>query len=220
MACSVNLFTGLLGGTPNPGGNWTFITPASGSYDFLVNGLPVSLSAGNTVGTGHLVTVDVTDTPTGTYVFRYTVAGAGIGCSATADVTMNVVAGAVAGTSTSFTLCNTTNQAYNIYNLVRGGSTIPSSGPENPGTELISTTGTWSGTGVASSGHTAGTSSPTDNTFNPNTVTPGTYVFTYTVNQGGTCENCVDTADVTFIVVAAPNAGTANSITVCNDTPA
>ena len=223
MACSKNLYTELLGGTPNPGGNWFFMEPLTGTHSFIVNGLPVSLATGAGVGTGHLVTIDTQNTPTGTYIFQYRVAGTGIGCSATADVTINVVAGAIAGTDVSFTLCNTTNQAYNLYNLIRGGSSIPPSGPANPGTQVISTTGVWSGSGVSSTGYAAGTASATDDTFNPNGVTPDTYVFTYTVSQGPTpltCENCNDTANLTFIVVAAPNAGNPNEVTLCNATPA
>jgi hypothetical protein len=222
MACSKNLYDDLLGGTPGPGGEWTF--QSTGPTSFLVNGLPVSLSNGNTVGVNHLVDIDVSDTPTGTYIFRYTIEGSGIGCSAFADVNLIVVAGAVAGTDTSFTLCNTTNQDYNLFNLVRGGSSIPATGPALAGTQAISTTGTWSGTGIASTGYTAGTSSPTDDTFNPNgvPVNPG-LVFTYTVEQGTDpliCPNCKDVRNVTFVIVAAPDAGLTANVTLCNDTPA
>lgn len=222
MACTKNLYEDLLGGTPQPGGTWTF--QSTGPTSFQVNGLPATLSSGNTVGTNHLVDIDVSDTPTGTYVFRYTIAGSGIGCSSFADVNLTVVAGAVAGTDVSFTLCNTTNQAYNLYNLIRGGSSIPASGGEVAGSQAVSTTGVWSGTGVASSGYTAGTSSPTDDTFNPFGVTPNpSLVFTYTVSQGpnsAICPNCNDAKSVTFVIVAAPNAGTTANVTLCNDTPA
>ncbi len=222
MACSKNLYNDLLGGTPDPGGTWTF--QSTGPTSFLVNGLPATLSSGNTVGTNYLVDIDVSDTPTGTYIFRYTIAGSGIGCSSFADVNLTVVAGAVAGTDVSFTLCNTTNQAYNLFNLIRGGSSIPGSGPELAGTQSISTTGVWGGAGIASIGYTAGTGAPTDDTFNPNgvPVNPG-LVFTYTVERGTDpliCSICRDVRTITFVIVAAPDAGTTANVTLCNDTPA
>lgn len=227
MACNFVLSSGLQG-TPADNGTWELLSsdatlPTNG---ILVNGLPQSLNVGTPLGTGLTVTIGVDDAETGEYVFRYTLNGGGLGCSAFADVTVNIVNGAVTGTSKTFTLCNTTNQWYNLYDLIRNG-TINTNGSPVAGTQAISTTGTWSvsPSGLTSTNYQVGATAPFTNQFNPTGLAlpaNATVVFTYSVNNGGPlgCTNCRDTDTLTFNIVAAPNAGSNGSVTLCNATPA
>lgn len=226
MACSVNLFN-LVGGVPNTGGSWTL--QSGGPVSFSVNGgAAQTFSNGNTVGSGHLVTIDtVAGTANGTYVFRYSVGT--VPCLDTSDVTVTVIDGALAGSDITFTRCNTDTVVYNIFEIISGGNGIGGGSP-NPD---VDETGVWSGSGTGPAFTTApnnaykpNTASPTDDTFQPSLVNMGanpsvTASFTYTVNKGGPpgCTNCQDSATLTFITVLAGNAGNDGSVTLCRPIP-
>ncbi len=89
------------------------------------------------------------------------------------------------------------------------------------GSPLPETDGVWTGSGTASPGYDANTAAGDDDTFNPLAATVGTYLFTYTVDNGdvttpGGCTNCEATATLTINVVAAGDAGTNGAVTLCN----
>jgi len=214
MACSINLFS-YLGGTPDTDGTWTLFS--GGPVDLAVNGAAsATFSDGNALGTDNNTTIDVSTSAAGTYVFRYSVAGGG-SCEAAADVTVTVEDGVVAGVSQSIPKCSDDVVAYNIFDFFKGGNGL--------GTGVIAVTesGTIGGTGTstAGAGYSAGTSSPTDDTFTPSLAPVGAHVFTYTVDNGdGTtpagCTNCEWSGTLTITVYELPNAGTAGNVTLCN----
>jgi len=205
MACTITLFD-YLGGTPDTGGTW--VLTSGGPTDLSVNGAATATySNGNAIGVTHTVTIGVSDTPSGTYVFTYTVGS--VPCSDTATVTVTVVDGAVAGTANTYTYCDSDTTIYNIYSLL-GVSPLPD------------TDGTWTNTGTMSSGHEANTASGSDDTFQPSASEGvGTYLFTYTVDNGdvttpGGCTNCEDSVTITINVVDTGDAGTNGAVTLCN----
>lgn len=204
MACTITLFD-YLGGTPDTGGTW--VLTSGGPTDLSVNGAATATySNGNAIGVNHTVTVGVNDTAAGSYVFTYSVGA--VPCADTATVTVTVVDGAVAGTDFTISYCDSDNTEKNLYNLL-GVTPLPE------------TDGTWSGSGTSSPGYTANTAAGNDDTFNPFDAGVGSYIFTYTVDNGNVttppgCTNCEDTATITINVVDTGDAGTNGAVTLCN----
>ncbi|MDN5202572.1 gliding motility-associated C-terminal domain-containing protein [Fulvivirgaceae bacterium BMA10] len=145
-------------------------------------------------GSGGTITgndIDLTAVTAGTYRFLYTVTGTAPCVDATATVTVNVIQAADAGTDNTVSACETDN-AFDLFASLGG---TPDAG------------GAW--TDLDGSGGTI-----TGNDIDLTAVTAGTYRFLYTVT--GTAP-CVDaTATVTVNVIAAPDAGTDNTVNACN----
>lgn len=216
MACPFNLFSRInndpLLGPPDTTGTWVPGQPVSGNCANIVNANPAALP----ISGGHLGTLDVSGAIPGTYYFTYSVGGgACIDCT-TVTVTINPEAQITANSiycttdvngnvSCSRTFCDGDNTAYNLYsNFVNG----------TPTTGLTISTAT-------GAGYVPGTSSATDDTFNPDVAGPGSYTFTFTLNNGdGTtpigCTDCVKTAVINITVDSQPNAGIGQSVTLCN----
>lgn len=223
MACAINLFDYITGTNVSNTGTWQFTsTTGSGPNVTLnVDGAGDAVYAPDAqVGAGNNPGVDFNSTETGVVTFTYTVTGdQGGGCTDTATLDITVVNGVTAGVSYSITVCSNTNQEYNLYSFLTGGTDGTSTGAEPVSLPGGTVTGSWSGD-VGASGYTAGTADIDDDTFNPNGVTNGVYTYTYSVAQTGaeSCENCQDSATVTITVVTAPEAGTGQPATVCNGT--
>lgn len=218
MPCTYNLFN-LLGGTPDSNGTWTLQTILSGAGTVTLNvdGVDGSYSPGNTIGTNDMPQLVFDSTTTDTYTFLYTAGGGGT-CNDTAEVTIEVVEGVTAGVDANITLCDDNNTNVQLFDLIKGGDGT------GTGTGDVSTSvnvADWSWTGsTASPGYNANVATDaTDDTFNASNAGIGVYTFTYEITVPGTqgdCDNCTDTSVVTITVNAAANAGTNNSITVCN----
>ena len=222
MACSITLFD-YLGGTPNTGGTWTL--QSGGPSTISVNGgAPTTIANNNQVGTTHSVTIDVSGTAASVLVFRYT---AGVGtCSTTADVTVTVVNGAIAGVGVDITVCSDDPTVYNLMDMLAGGSGTGTN------TGAITQTGTWSGSGTGAAftsvnAYVPGGTAPSDDTFAPanvnlggNTTVQAQFIYTVSNADGTTppsCDNCNDTATILFTVTAAGDAGQDGAVTLCNN---
>ena len=129
----------------------------------------------------------------GAWTFDYNVP-ANPGCAAaSATVTLNVVSAPNAGTANTSTVCDAPFATVDL-NTVIGGT--PDAG------------GTWNdddGVGFALQG----------STFLHNIAGAGSYNFTYVITATG-CTN--DSATVTIVVIAPPDAGTGNTISTCDTT--
>jgi hypothetical protein len=243
MACQINLRT-LVGAqsAESNGGQWTAGVAISGLS--VNNGAPTAYGVGDILPTDN-PTLDVSNVPSNTvevpnYTFIYTLGGDG--CNSIATVTITVVNGVVASSDRGFTVCPTNNQAYNLWNFLLGGGIDGATGvqtaPPLPANEVTATDGVnyvhgaavpntplsngWAVTsGSPGGGYVIGANPPFSNTFNPNGLsTPATIIFTYSVKHvsgSSSCPNCTDSATVTFNIVAAPNAGSNASVTLCND---
>lgn len=220
MACTITLHN-FLTATPDQGGIWTL--QSGGPMTASVNGgAPSTFSNGNTISSSWDATLGFDDTAVGTYVVRYTVGTSP--CSDTADLTITVLAGALAGVDVTITKCDTDTTVYTLFDFIEGGDGT------GTGTGTVDATGTWSGSGTGPAFTTApndaykpGGSGPTNDTFQPSLVNMGgnptvTAVFTYTVNKGGPvgCTNCTDTSTITFITTQSGDAGGDGAVTVCN----
>lgn len=187
MACNVNLFD-LLGGSPNTNGTWAETTIIPPDYE----------AQGGVIGPGHLGAIDVDGIDPGSYTFEYTI---GVPpCGDSTEITIDVVL-VDAGTSFQFDLCSTENVNENMFTYLVAGSS----------------NGTWSGTAVNSAGWSANASGPSDDTFNPSLVNPGTYIAVYTVDEsaGSPCTNCVDSATLIINVVEPTLAGDDTNLYTC-----
>ncbi|MFN5031428.1 MAG: hypothetical protein ACK5FX_04320, partial [Flavobacteriia bacterium] len=176
---------------PNAGTNGVASFCSNGSSANLFASLGGSPSSSGTwsgpssLGGGNLGTYNPVTMNPGTYT--YTVTGTG-GCpNATATVSVTETAPPNAGTNGTVNFCSNGSSGNLFASL--GGS--PSS------------SGTWSGPSALTGGNLG--------TYNPVTMTPGTY--TYTVTGSGGCANA--TATVSVSESAAPNAGTDGSTSVC-----
>ena len=236
--------TALLGGTPDAGGTWTApggaahsatfdpLADPGGVYTYTVSGpapcpdssatLTITKQGAPNAGANGTLTVcsngpsvalfgSLLGTPqaggtwtapgggahSGTFipgtsvpgVYTYTVAGVPPCANASATVTVTVNNAPVAGTNGSITVCSNA-AAFSLFAQLSGS---PQAG------------GAWTGPG--------GGAVPA--MYTPGTSNPG--VYTYTVNGIPPCANA--TATVTVTQVAAPNAGSSNSITVCSNDP-
>jgi gliding motility-associated-like protein len=161
----VDLF-GALGGTPQPGGFWT----GSGSFALVGGVFNTALVSGGT-----------------SWDFHYTLPGSSLCPSATAKVTVNVVAGPYAGCDADVDLCSTGGPVQ-LLDLL-------DCGPQ--------TTGSWFDESFG----------PHTGVFDPAQDAPG--VFHYVVPAVGNCP--ADSARLNIIVTVAPNAGTDGTLTVCSD---
>jgi hypothetical protein len=220
MACTITPYNLLTGSQKQTGGKWTLIS--GGPTNISINGAPfILVSNGTLISNQHNVTLGFDQTAPATLVFRYSV-GADP-CIDTADLTVEVVAGASAGINPEITFCNSNTNPINLFDLLRGGTGIGNTGMGN-----VDTTGVWSGSGLLSPAYNAGNpTTPTDDTFTPSLITsfpggsPQVFEFIYTVNKNGlsTCTNCVDVATIELTVTLQPNAGENASVTVCNLAP-
>lgn len=154
-----------LNGNPQPGGDWSDDNGTGAVNDGVFN----AVQAGP-----------------GTYQFTYTLVGSAGCATASAVLTLNVVAAPNAGCSTTRTVCGNA-LPFNLFNEL-------GCNPQ-PG-------GTWRDPNDL----------PVSSTFNPATSLPGTY--TYRVNGPPPCGPAF--ATVTVSVVAPPNAGQLTPISVCN----
>lgn len=166
----VNLFN-LLGGSPDAGGTWVDVDNTGWVTGQFFNASQVVA---------------------GVYHFRYELAGNG-GCgSASATVTLTVVAPPNAGTNGSTTTCSNVT-AFSMFPFL-GGS--PQAG------------GTWRVGAPNGPAHAA--------TYNPATDSPND--FYYVVSGNAPCSSV--SAKVTVSEVQAPNAGNDGSTQVCSNGPA
>ncbi|RFC55094.1 PKD domain-containing protein [Brumimicrobium aurantiacum] len=163
-ASSTDLFNEL-GGNPDNNGTWTG---------------PSSLNNGN------LGTFDPSTMTAGTYT--YTVGSGSCQASSTVDVTVNSTGNA--GTNNTISLCDV-DLPVDLFNQLGGN-------PDN--------NGFWSGPSALTNGNLG--------TFDPSTMTAGTY--TYTVGSG----NCQTSSTVAVTVNTTGNAGTNNTVTLCSNAAA
>ncbi len=182
---------------PDPGTNGTLSVCDTETAVDLITGLGGTPDAGGTwldddntgaIGGGFF---NASIMPGGTYNFTYVLIGAG-GClndSATVAVTVNE--GSNAGTDVSTNACEN-EIAFDLFPTL-GGS--PDAG------------GIWL--------DDDNTSALTGSLFDASQVGVGTYHFTYVVNGTPPCAN--DSATVTVVVVAIPNAGTNGTLTACEN---
>lgn len=241
---SFNLFT-RLGGTPNVGGTWTgpnnqpfpggtYVpgTSLPGAYTYTVAGLSPCLDASAVVaitenrqpvaGTNASLSICSTDAPVDLFtalggspdpggvwtgpggvlnsgvffpgtstpgVYTYTLIGIAPCTNATATVAITVTQAPNAGENAVITVCADGGNV-DLFTVLEGT-------PENGGTWVdVNATGNLTGS-----------------TFSPAGMTPGNYDFTYTVTGNGQCGD--DQATVRVTIVAALNAGTNGSLTVC-----
>lgn len=187
---------------PNAGTNNTVTSCNTTAAFNLFTSLGGTPNAGGTwlqlSGTSRPITgnnVDLNGATAGTYTFQYTVTGAAPCANATAVVTVNVSAASNAGTDNTVSVCNN-NASLNLFTSLGG---TPGAG------------GTWAQL-------TGGTRTITGNNVDMNGAPAGTYTFRYTVLGTAPCPNA--SAVVTVNAVAAPNAGTNNTVTSCNNNSA
>lgn len=204
--------------TTNPGTDPAL--SAFGAGPVTINGTVYNQGDEVPAGTGTLdnpQAIDTTGSTEGFYGFTYqtipgdTLADCGTAnyCGDCATVVVEVVSKKDAGTDGIATYCQS-QAVLSLFSLLGG----------TPDTD-----GNWALTS-GNPGASAYTLSADDNgqndTFNPQNSTEGNFVFTYTVtstdSQGNVpaCPDCTQTATVTITVVAAGNAGTPSTVTVCN----
>lgn len=128
--------------------------------------------------------------PVGSYSFTYTVPGIGQCGNAVSTVVVSIVAQLDAGTNGTSTVCRTNAQV----NLFSGLGGAPQSG------------GQWIDLDA--------TGAVFNQFFNATLVPAGTYQFRYKLS--GTLSCASDSATATVTVVAAPNAGSSNTIPLCS----
>jgi len=230
MACTFTMANLLLDGPVDAGGDWSL--NSGGTTDWMLGGVLVSSLTAGTSGLGNeTLTIAPVPNPggtaTGTYVFRYSV-GTGPGtCSATADLTINIVDGAVVGSSVTLNLCSGDPTIYHLGNLLYGGTGLDTD------TGNMSTNGTWSGSGVGTGngtdyGHITNTGVPLDDEFavsnGVDTIANGAWTFKYEVDNEAAdtpsgCDECKKDATVTINITDGADAGTDNTVTLCVDVP-
>lgn len=132
--------------------------------------------------------------PTGDYSFTYTVPGIGQCGDVSAAVLVNIVGLLDAGTSGTISVCRTNTQV----NLFTGLGGTP-----QPGGQWVDLDAT---------------GAVTNQFFNASLVPAGTYQFRYRLT--GTVSCASDSATASITVVAAPNAGSSNTIGLCANGPA
>lgn len=233
MAC-VFTMTDLLGGGPiNSGGTWSF--QSGPTTNWLLNGVSTVLTAVNGNIGGDTLTIEpVADvTSAGTYVFRYSV-GTGPGtCSATADLSITILAGAVVGTNTTLNLCSGDETVYYLGNLLYGGTGLVTT------VGNISTDGEWQNSGTTTGDHvTYGYIENTtpgnilNSTFTVSdgvtSVPNGPWLFDYVVDHNidlpstpatpDTCDACMKTGTITINITDGANAGDDTQISLCVET--
>jgi gliding motility-associated-like protein len=174
----------------NSSNSYNLFSSLNGSPD--LGGTWAQISGASTISiTGNIA--NFLNANAGTYTFEYTVTACSNDVS---TLTVNVSDAPDAGTDNSVPLCNN-NTALNLFTSLLGS---PDAG------------GTWS--------QTSGTTTITiaGNNGNFNGAAAGAYTFTYTVIGTAPCVNDVST--LTVNVVDAPDAGTDNSVPVCNNNTA
>jgi len=132
--------------------------------------------------------------PSGNYSFTYTVPGIGQCGDVSATVVVNIVGLLDAGTNGTVSVCRTNTQV----NLFSGLGGTP-----QPGGQWIDLDAT---------------GALTNQFFNASLVPSGSYQFRYRLT--GTVSCASDSATATITVVAAPNAGSSNTISLCGNGPA
>lgn len=223
MACIITGLRDQLLGAADPGGRWTFESTTNPGNDLTVDvdaGGITTYALGAFIGLGDNPSVDFSAAVDADYVLRYTT-GIGGSCQDTADLTVTIVNGVTAGINVGpITICNTDNVNYTIHYWLDGGDGLTTGGGliTPPGGTV---TYQWTGNGPAhpTAFNDQGNSDPSDDTFNPLNVTPGSYFFNYTLDQtagNDACADCEDTKVVEVIVAAAPNPGGDASMTVCS----
>lgn len=131
--------------------------------------------------------------PVGSYSFTYTVPGIGQCGDVSSTVVVSIVGQLDAGTNGTTTVCRTNAQV----NLFTGLGGAP-----QPGGQWIDLDGT---------------GAVFNQFFNATLVSAGTYQFRYRLT--GTLSCASDSATATVTVVAAPNAGSSNTISLCSVGP-
>jgi large repetitive protein len=208
MACIVDLF-GSLGGTPDTGGNWFYVSAPT--INFAAGSCPTpganaDYDQFDPVGSGEDICVDLTGVAPGSYVFRYVVPGdagpedCSEGCTGCAEITIVVAESPEDGAPVEY--CENVMDCINLYDLL--GNTP-------------STDGNWActsgcGGGDWGEGYSADNNGAND-CFKPSELGEGSYTFTYTVNSDADCDNCSATVEVT--INPAEDAGIDNPIQVC-----
>ncbi len=172
----------------NNNGAFNLFTSLSGTPD--AGGTWTQLTGAARTITGN--NVDLAGATAGAYTFRYTVTGTAPCADATAVVTVNVVTAPNAGADNTVSACNN-NGAFDLFTSLSGT-------PDGGGTwtQLTGAARTITGNNVDMAGATA-----------------GAYTFRYTVTGIAPCADA--TAVVTVNVVTAPNAGSDNTVSACNN---
>jgi gliding motility-associated-like protein len=136
-------------------------------------------------------TVNLVGATAGAYTFQYVVTGTAPCANASSVVTVNVAETPNAGANNTVNACNT-ESAFDLFVSLSGT-------PQNGGT-WIQLTGP--------------VRTITGNTVDLNGAAAGVYTFRYTIAGTAPCADA--TAVVTVNVIAAPNAGTNNTVAACN----
>lgn len=203
MACLKRLRTDL-NPTADPGGVWKWNITQGATV--IVDGLTDTLTNGSVIGDNATPPDDPEvdfhswSLGPGTYPNAIRYEGGSGACAGVVYFTLVISAPPNAGSDSSVTLC-TNDSPILIFDQL-GGT------PDTDGEP-------WSGTGTSSGGYIAG-ASPQESQFNPGVDGPGTYVFTYTVNDDvGFCPCDPATATVTITVLASFDPGTGGTIETC-----
>lgn len=228
---AVQLIT-YLGGSPDPGGTWSgpaahpgTFDPASdapGVYTYTVPGPPVASAtvtvavvAAPNAGTSSSYTACNNDAPFsmlsklgGTPQPGGTWSPGGSDTFTPGTSLPGIYTYTVPGTPPCANATATLTVAVNVMPSAGGNGTLNTC-DNGPVVDLFTKL---TGTPDAGGAWTLG-GAPVSNLFTPGTSAPGTYV--YTVNGTPPCPNA--TANVVVTVMAAPDAGSSRSITVCSD---
>ena len=178
-----------------PGLRWIFrgfIASEGGapqSGQFKVNGGALTTyNIGSIIGANDNPSIDITASPTGSYVFEYNIEECDLGSRLTLSNATCPTCNA--GTASDITVCNG-SCTVDLFTHLSGGADAGGSWSQVSGTStLVFTNG---GTG----------------TVNFSGITPGAYVVRYTVL---TC-----TVDMNITVQAPPNAGTDKTVVICDN---